>query len=367
MIEPPPAIGPSQSQRAYWLCQLGGWVSYGLVQVYAAILTLEVSWERIVVEVLVLHAAGLGLTHLLRDYVRRNRWSTLPLPRLVWRIVLAGLALAIPLGLVTNFMAVGDMHDSTVDLANYTATGWARPMTLLRVSLQVVNWATVFTGWLIIYFFAVRSREQRFAALRQSELARALQLAELRLLKSQLNPHFLFNALNTVRSLIAYDPSRAQDAVTRLASTLRYTLNSSQDELVTLAQELEIVNDYLELESMRFDERLSVELDIPPSVRGARIPVMLLQTVVENAIKHGIAELSSGGLLQIRAALQHDAVVINVSNPKPPTQSGSAQEGVGLKNSAERLRLLFGSRGSLELDLTDANVATTRIRVPHNS
>jgi len=116
-----------------------------------------------------------------------------------------------------------------------------------------------------------------------SALATELVRTRLEVLRMQLNPHFLFNALNTVRSLIAYDPSRAQDAVTRLASTLRYTLNSSQDELVTLAQELEIVNDYLELESMRFDERLSVELDIPSSVRGVRIPVMLLQTVVDVA------------------------------------------------------------------------------------
>jgi two-component system sensor histidine kinase AlgZ len=367
MIKPLPVTSRTQSSRAYWLCQLGGWVSYGVVQVYAAILSLEVPWERVVVEVLVLHASGLGLTHLLRSYVRRNRWSTLRILRLVWRVVLAGVVLAVPMGLATSFMAVGDMHDSYSDLANYAVTGWARPTTLLRVSLESANWATVFTGWLIIYFFAVRSREQRLAELRQSELARALQLAELRLLKSQLNPHFLFNALNTIRSLIAYDPSRAQDAVTRLASTLRYTLNSSQDELVTLAQELEIVNDYLALESMRFDERLGVELDIPASVRGIRIPVMLLQTVVENAIKHGIAELPSGGILRIYAALEGDALVINVANPKPPSTPGSGREGVGLRNSAERLRLLFGNRGSLELDLTDANVATARIRVPRNS
>ena len=245
-------------------------------------------------------------------------------------------------------------------------TGGVRSPTLLRVALQEANWADTITGWLVIYFVVVRARERRFAELRQSELARALQFAELRLLKSQLNPHFLFNALNTIRSLIAYDPSRAQDAVTRLASTLRYTLSSSQDELVTLAQELEIVNDYLELESKRFDERLSVELDVPPAVKGIRIPVMLLQTLVENAIKHGIAELPSGGVLHIRAAIEGDELAITVANPKPPTSSASAQDGVGLRNSAERLRLLSGNRGGLELDLTDPNVATVRIRIPRD-
>jgi two-component system sensor histidine kinase AlgZ len=192
----------------------------------------------------------------------------------------------------------------------------------------------------------------------------SLQQAELRLLKSQLNPHFLFNALNTVRSLIAYDPSRAQDAVTRLASTLRYTLNSSQDELVTLSQELEIVKDYLELESMRFEERLTVEIDVPAEAREVCIPVMLLQAVVENAIKHGIAELPLGGTLGIRAVLRDDALLITVENPTPPTLSRAAHKGVGLRNSAERLRLLFGTRAGLELDLSHPDLAITLIRIP---
>jgi LytS/YehU family sensor histidine kinase len=364
----PASIGAGrQPQVAYWLCQLGGWGIYGLVQVFAGIVSVAVSWQRIAVEILVLHLAAFGLTHLFRRYVHRHRWITLRLPQLAWRIIAAAMVLAVPMGLATTFAAIGDMHDSTGDLASHMLPGVTRTFTLFRAALQTVNWAAVFTGWMTLYFMAVRLREHKFAELRQSELARALQLAELRLLKSQLNPHFLFNALNTIRALIAYDPSRAQDAVTRLASTLRYTLNSSQDELVTLAQELEIVNDYLALESMRFEERLTVELDIPVAVMSVRIPVMLLQTVVENAIKHGIAELPAGGLLQIHAALDGDTLVIDVANPKPQPALHSAAEGVGLRNSAERLRLLFGDRGALELDLSDANVASARIRVPRNS
>ena len=105
-------------------------------------------------------------------------------------------------------------------------------------------------------------------AIQTIRTARALHLAELRLLKSQLNPHFLFNALNTVRSLIADNPARAQNAVTHLANTLRYTLSSRQDELVTLSQELDIVADYLELESMRFEDRLRIETHVPADAAG---------------------------------------------------------------------------------------------------
>ncbi len=142
-------------------------------------------------------------------------------------------------------------------------------------------------------------RDRHAAELRQSELSRALQSAELKLLKSQLNPHFLFNSLNSVRALIAEDPSRARDAVTQLAGLLRYTLRSDHEELVTLERELKTVGDYLALESLRLGDRMRVELDIAAGAQEVRIPVMLLQTVVENAIKHGIAELPGGGVLRI--------------------------------------------------------------------
>jgi len=234
----------------------------------------------------------------------------------------------------------------------------------VAIALEIVNWAGVFLIWLTIYFTAIAVREYRSAQFKQSELARALQLAELRLLKSQLNPHFLFNALNTVRSLIADNPSRAQSAVTRLANTLRYTLSSRQDELVTLAQELDIVTDYLELESMRFEDRLRIERDVPASAASVSIPVMLLQTLVENAIKHGIAELPSGGLLRISAVLENEMLQVEIENPRPPAPIPAAGEGVGLSNARDRLRLLFGTRATLDLDLSKPSVATARLRVP---
>jgi Histidine kinase len=350
--------------RAYWLCQFGGWGAYGLVQIYAGITSLDAPWVRIVLEVLALHAGGLALTHGLRAYGLRHHWNALRIPQLVWRILLAGALLALPLAFASSLMAVGDMHDSGNASAHYSLIEGFHPFTLLRFSLQCANWLAVFVGWLLIYYFAIRSRERRYAELRQSELARALQSAELRLLKSQLNPHFLFNSLNSIRTLIVCDPARARDAVTRLATLLRYTLNASQEELVTLGQELEIINDYLTLESMRFEDRLRVDIDVPAALRGIRIPVMLLQTVVENAIKHGIAELPSGGILQVRAALDKDTLAITVTNPMPTRRLRAPGGGVGLRNSAERLRLLFGTEGALELDLSGSGSATARIRIP---
>jgi LytS/YehU family sensor histidine kinase len=284
--------------------------------------------------------------------------------KLTWRIVIAGLVLGTPLGIVAQYSDLSALHDPAQLLQEY-APKLAFQLTLpTSIALEILNWAFVFMIWLTIYFTAIAVREHRSAQLRQSELTRALQLAELRLLKSQLNPHFLFNALNTVRSLIADNPSRAQSAVTRLANTLRYTLTSRQDELVTLSQEMDIVADYLELESMRFEDRLRIEKQVPADAAGVRVPVMLLQTLVENAIKHGIAELPAGGLLRIGAVLQDEMLMLEVENPRPAVPPRTGHEGVGLRNARDRLRLLFGARASLELDLSISAVAIARLRIP---
>jgi LytS/YehU family sensor histidine kinase len=201
---------------------------------------------------------------------------------------------------------------------------------------------------------------------RRHQLGEQLQAAELRLLKSQLNPHFLFNALNGVRSLIAEDPARAREAVTHLSRTLRYTLASGDEELVSLERELEMVEDYLSLESMRLAERLRVEREIEPAARVARVPAMLLQTLVENAIKHGVAEMKEGGTLRIEARIVDAELCLTVTNPRPreTARSPGHGDGVGLRNSTERLRLLFGARGALSLDLSQPGVAIANARMP---
>ena len=174
-------------------------------------------------------------------------------------------------------------------------------------------------------------RHRYQAELRQTQMGEALQAAELRLLKAQLNPHFLFNALNGLRSLIADEPGRARDSVTQLARMLRYTLASGDEDLVSLERELEMVDDYLALESLRLAERLQVERDIAPAARTARFPSMLLQTLVENAIKHGIATLKQGGTLRIEAHVVDKDLVLRVVNPRPTDTRELEKRGSGLE------------------------------------
>jgi two-component sensor histidine kinase len=357
-------IAQQKSQLVYWIFQLTGWGVITLGRFIGGVTVLDLAWARLLLELLLVNTVGMVLSHWLRDFVRRNRWRALPIRKLAWRILVASFVCGVPIGIVTQFTYLSALVDPGTLLREYAPALQFQLALPVAIALEIANWALVFIVWLTIYFTALAVREHRSAQLKQSELARALQLAELRLLKSQLNPHFLFNALNTVRSLIADNPARAQSAVTSLANTLRYTLSSRHNELVTFAQELDIVTDYLELESMRFEDRLRIERDVPANAASVYIPVMLLQTLVENAIKHGIAELPSGGLLKISAVLENEMLKVEIENPRPPAPIPATGEGVGLSNARDRLRLLFGTRATLDLDLSKPAVATARLRVP---
>jgi Histidine kinase len=348
---------PPSSPRVYWTTQILGWGLYGGIQSFGAITYVGATALRAGLEALALYGAGLFLTHGLRRFMRQRHWDVLRWPALTLRIFLAGLTFGAVIGFAEHFTVLGKLRELE------TVGGPSTP-TLVVVALRVVNWSAIFWSWCALYFVILTARRRRWAELRQSELARALQLAELRLLKSQLNPHFLFNSLNSVRALIAVDVPRAQKAVTQLARTLRYTLSAGQEELVSLQEELTIVEDYLGLESLRLGERLRIDWQFAEETKAVRIPVMLLQTVVENAIKHGIAELPQGGTLRIAGELRHGALLLEVENPRPVSVARPAGEGVGLRNAAERLRLLFGPEAQLNLDLSVASRAIARIRIP---
>src|SRR5262249_40825300 len=262
------------------------------------------------------------------------------LRNLVPRIAVASLLLGLPLGLASSFASVSSLQSSESLIQELAPNIQLHFGPLVRVTHQWANWTTLFALWQTIYFVALSIRRRRDAELRQSELKRSLQQAELRLLKAQLNPHFLFNALNTVRSLITDNPKVAQIVVTRFANTLRYALSAGQHEIVPLSKELEIVQDYLEIESLRLEDRLNVDYSVSEQAASVRVPAMLLQTLVENAIKHGIAELPQGGRVKVDAAVQDGMLLLEVVNSRPAGVAQAA-EGTGLRNSAERLRLIF--------------------------
>ena len=345
----------------YWALQLAGWSFFFYAQASGEVIFAGVPWSQASLLWATVCAACICLTHGLRLLIRRRGWLALPPAGLGIRIVAAVLVAAAVTYIVATTVSQAVYGNPVAPIAQ---AFYQRLIPSGQLRNEAIGFVVIHSAWIAAYLAIALQRQRHRTELRQAQLGEALRAAELRLLKSQLNPHFLFNALNGMRGLISDEPDRARDAVTHLARMLRYTLASNDEDLVTLERELEMVDDYLALESMRFENRLRVEREIQPSARSTRVPSMLLQTLVENAIKHGIAELKAGGTLRIAARVENQELLLSVDNPRPLESAAAPKSGVGLRNASERLRLLFGERASLKVDLSVADHALAEVRLP---
>ncbi len=205
--------------------------------------------------------------------------------------------------------------------------------------------------------------------LRAREMQKLTTEAELKALRAQLNPHFLFNALTTIGHLIQTAPERALDTLLHLTELLRRVLRSSA-EPVTIEEELSLVTSYLEIERARFEERLDVRIDVPESVRGAKVPPLILQPLVENAVKHGIGPAKRGGRVTVRAEIDESGaeLLLQVEDSGAGASEGSfalgRARGVGLRNVEERLRRYYGANASLSVRSSIGTGTTVEMRIP---
>jgi sensor histidine kinase YesM len=346
----------------YVVLQFVGWGFWFWSQAGGDVLIGEVSWRQALTVWGGIAIIGLWLTHMLRAASKMHDWFALSTGALVGRAV-ASVAIISAVLCWASILLTLTVYGSPVTRI------YANVFHKLPVGFQLLNQSIALSSviiiWVALYFGLMSQRSRHRAELRQAQLNEALQAAELRLLKFQLNPHFLFNALNGVRALIADEPAKAQEAVTRLARTLRYTLAAGDAELVSFGREMEMVNDYLALESLRLADRLDVVREIAPGAESVRIPALLMQTLVENAIKHGIAPLRHGGTLRIAARVVDKHLLLEIGNPRPVVEDDKkTNEGLGLRNASARLRLLFGPAAKLELDLLDPARAVAKVRLP---
>src|SRR3984885_11690060 len=234
--------------------------------------------------------------------------------------------------------------------------------------LQSVVDDVVTTYFPIVLIAHVASYYQRFREreVRTSQLQAQLAKARTQALKSQLQPHFLFNTLNSISALMLTDVEAADRMITRLGDLLRISLETAGTQMTTLGRELEFVNCYIEIEKARFEERLKVSIDVAPETLDASVPHLLLQPLVDNAIKHGISKLTSGGEIRI-SVTQDDAdlhIEIRDNGPGFREPVHSCSGGVGLRNTRERLETIYGQDQSVEvLSLPQGGVAA-RVCIP---
>jgi len=212
------------------------------------------------------------------------------------------------------------------------------------------------------FYQHVRSRLD-LATLEEERARKLAAEARLSSLESRIHPHFLFNTLNSISSLIPKDPKRAEDVLGKLASLLRFSLNANQMGLASLAQEIQIVHDYLEIERTRFDSRLRYSIDVPAEMANIRVPPLSVETLVENSIKHVIAQRPAGGEIRVSAAVEGGRAIIEVSDDGPGFALDSVPLGHGLDNLTARLALLFGGAARMEV-VRNGKYFTMRISFP---
>jgi signal transduction histidine kinase len=321
--------------RAYVVCQLIGWTAYAIMGLVITGAFTPLGTGLAMTTVFGSALGGFG-THLFRGVIHRRRWLELGMRGLLPRLLGGALvvALAVELGVWMFGLYATRVYtwkSSTPAIMTATAFNWA---------FTIILWTSLYTG---VHFF----QRYRLGEIRRLQLEVAARDAQLSALNAQIHPHFLFNALNSLRALIPEDPARARDLVTELAELMRYALQAERRERVPLAEELAVVEGYLRLEAARFEDRLRWRIDAGDDVRRTLIPPMVLQTLVENAVKHGIASLPEGGTVVVSGRCEGTSVRLRVTNPG---RLAMAREGgIGLANVEQRLRLRYDGRSSLTL------------------
>lgn len=225
------------------------------------------------------------------------------------------------------------------------------PAFLFGVSRSIILFL-LWCGFYFAFVIAEKSRAQEILNLKWEASKNEIELKNLR---AQLNPHFLFNSLNSIRALVELNPSQAKTSITQLSNLLRQSINLGRMRVIPLSDELNLVKTYLDLEQVRFEEHLFANFDIQSEALTCEIPPLLIQTVVENAIKHGIARSVGGGTITITAQLDNDLLTVKVANTGQLIETKD-EAGIGIKNSKKRLYILYGKKATFKISQEDDQV-----------
>lgn len=335
-----------KTQKKYLLAQVIFWGGYCLLNLILMSLGNLLSAVALITFIALSVLLGLS-SHGLRWLYKYagQRWSLLLVAlQLLWLLPFIALTIQLLLYggiylLITNAPALAE---------------GVQPMTAAAFFLYTANTAIILLLWSILYLLRAEFFKRRNTEIEHWRLQAEIKERELDFLRSQINSHFLFNAINNLRAMVREDAERARSGLADLSVLLRGILQSDKQQLVTLSAELEWVRGYLSLEALQLEDRLQCEWHIDPALLSAKLPPLALQTLVENAIKHGIAARRDGGTLCVRAQQLNSSVwMLEVTNPLPDTQAEHQGNKIGLHNLRERLKIAYGDASALDLTITD--------------
>jgi two-component system, LytTR family, sensor kinase len=349
----------------YWLFQAVGWGAFILIHLFFtwSFDKMQTPKDRTLFfgQIGIFILLGLLITHIMRLVIIRINLLQKRLERQIWQFILLTLV----------FACIGSALDILL-LQKFDLLTKSQQDLLEKKSFFLLILSNAFSVfiyyfiWNVIYFmyhYIGKSQKQQLETLQLESLIKEL---ELKTIKAHINPHFIFNSLNSIRALVEENPQRAREAVTELSNILRSSMHVEKAETVTLEKELDIVRDYLALENMRFEDRLKIEYQIDEDTLDQPVPPMMLQTLVENAIKHGISKQINGGVVKIISDFKghyHELIVQNTGY-----LNGYANaEGFGLSSTSNRLNLLYGDKASFEIKQVNPSLVEAKLLIPVNT
>jgi two-component system LytT family sensor kinase len=356
----------------YWICQLIGWGAFGLTNTFFAFSFNQLSndfFSRLGTFLLL----GIVFSHIMRIMIIQ----TGILQKSLNKQIMAFCLIIISFALITSSVNVEILtwsnllkRDEMELLQRPEVSYWKSK--LLLVVYSAFFYFLLYFIWCLIYFvyhYVAKSRKQQMDTLQLESLVKEL---ELQTIKAHINPHFIFNSLNSIRALVDENPERARRAITELSNILRSSMQADKSESVSMSKELDIVKDYLALENMRFEDRLRIEYRVDDDTLSLPIPPMMLQTLVENAIKHGISKQIHGGVVKIGSTVKegfHELTVQNtghlngqINNEARPDDTTG--KGFGLSSTTNRLHLLYGNKAKFEIRQSTPSLVEARVQIP---
>jgi two-component system, LytTR family, sensor kinase len=341
-------------KRLYWFLQVMGWGAWLLNDtiVYINARGFRIEWPLLWGLNMVL---VIWLTHTYRSVIKQQGWVENPIQQVMPRILLAVLLMAVLMAAINlpvdHYFFKQDNPEEASNL-----------FSLFLISQYILNWAKPLTIWTLFYYASHYFERKSEVEVEKIRLESSIKETEAKVLRAQMNPHFMFNALNSIRALILEDPDRAQKAITQLSGILRSSLLADRRKTVSLGEELKTVEDYLALEKIRYEERLQIRKNVYPDTLAVQVPPMLIQTLVENGIKHGVSKPVKGGFVAIESQVKGQTVEIRISNTGQlgATDSG----GFGVENTTHRLYLIFGAQARFKLYQASKDVVCAEVLLP---
>jgi two-component system LytT family sensor kinase len=338
-----------RNPMSYWGCQLFGWGGVALfgriMEGLQGLASRQNSENQDHLFLPLTCLAGLIASHLLRKLIKRGEWLELPPQTLILRYAAA--------------LAISTLVLSVIGATFFKAPASSGKTTATFTVILMIN-SSLMGAWMAVYFLFHFYERLNRARQEQVLLREAVTLSQLESLRLQLNPHFLFNALNSIRALIPRESAEAREGVTLLADVLRSTLSTRGGKTVAFGEEMRLVRDYLSIEKLRFGDHLRIVEQLDATISKANIPPLMLLTVVENAIKHGAQSQEQAATITITGRVEEESIMLIVESPASceKKKDSDSSFGIGLQNIRKRLRLIYGEQATAILE-TSAD-ATTR-------